>query len=440
MFQKYITKVKQNDFWRKLIKNVVAVLIGNGGSSAINLVVTVIMTRTLGSTSYGIFLIALRYMNLLDGIFNFQSWVGVIKYGSEAIVEKNEQKLAAIYKGGYIIDILTALIGTFVAMIILPAVASIMKWDNNLVSLALLFSSEILFHIEGTSIGILRLYDKFSLTAKQAIISAVVKLVLVGGYLLAGGRSIVIVSLLYVITDIIKHLILVLMALIVLKTKMGLHTVAGASLKKLDKKFFKYTIWNNVTYTVDVPVKYFDVFIISFISVEMVAIYKVFKQILQVLSMLIQPIAQAILPQLSELVAMNKVKDALNKVLKLKNAILLLGVFSIIISLLLGKVLFTQIFGVEYGDNILLFEALLITQVGLMSFTAIHPFFASLGVAELDFAYTALTNIVYIFISFGLVKYLGIYAIILATAIQGGSLIYLKYRYACKHFVNKKIE
>lgn len=84
--------VLKNDFWSKLIKNVSTVIVGNGGSSIINFVVTCVMIRAVGNTDYGVFLLALQYMNLIDGIVNFQSWAGVIKYGSEAIVEKKEDR------------------------------------------------------------------------------------------------------------------------------------------------------------------------------------------------------------------------------------------------------------------------------------------------------------------------------------------------------------
>lgn len=210
MIEKYKKKVLyalKNDFWSKLIKNVTTVIVGNGGSSIINFVVTCAMIRAVGNTDYGVFLLALQYMNLIDGIVNFQSWAGVIKYGSEAIVEKREDKLAAIFKSGFIIDIATAGLGSIIALLILPTVANFMHWDSNLVLLAALFSVEILFHLEGTSIGILRLYDKFKLTAIQSIVSAILKLTLIGGYFLLGGRSLIVITVLYVITDIFKHMI-----------------------------------------------------------------------------------------------------------------------------------------------------------------------------------------------------------------------------------------
>lgn len=436
--QRYINRIKNafhNDFWNKLTKNVSIVLVGNGGSSAINLIVTVIMTRLLGNTTYGVFLLALQYMNLIDGIVNFQSWVGVIKYGSDAIVENRKDKLAAIFKSGFIIDIVTAILGTAVALAILPFAIKLMGWQGDLPLLTAIFSLEILFHLEGTSVGVLRLYDKFDYTAKQAIIAAAIKLILIGTYLLAGGKSIVVVTILYVITDVIKHLLLVIMALYVLRKKMGLKTVAYTSVEILDKSFLKYTIWNNVSYTVDVPVKYFDVFVISLISVDMVAVYKVYKQIIQVFSMLVNPISQAILPQFSELVAKNKTKEALLKVLKIRNAILTVGVVALVCSLFLGKPVFTWVLGKEYGDNLMMFEALFVVQIILMSYTAIHPFFSSLGVANIDFMYTAISNVIYMIVAFSFVKILGVYAIILAMAIQGGFLIMVKKRYACRKFI-----
>lgn len=74
------------------------VIVGNGGSSIINFVVTCVMIRAVGNTDYGVFLLALQYMNLIDGIVNFQSWAGVIKYGSEAIVEKERINLQRFSK------------------------------------------------------------------------------------------------------------------------------------------------------------------------------------------------------------------------------------------------------------------------------------------------------------------------------------------------------
>ncbi len=199
----------------------------------------------------------------------------------------------------------------------------------------------------------------------------------------------IVITVLYVITDIFKHMLLVFYALCVLHEDMGIRKVVKSNLKLNDDKFIKYTIWNNFCYTVDVPVKYFDVLIISLISVDMVAIYKVFKQIIQILSMLINPISQAILPQFSELVAQNRTAEALRKVLKLRNVILGCGTNCSCWVITIRKAYITWILGSEYGENLFLFEALFVVQIFLnVTYTANTQFFAALGVPRIEFMFT----------------------------------------------------
>lgn len=437
--QERIRRILNNSFWKKLLKNVSIVLAGNGGSTIINFIVAVLMIRTLGNTQYGVFCIALQYMTVVDGVVNFQSWSGVIKYGSEALTYKNDKRLAAIFKNGFMIDIITAVLGGIIAICVLPIICSILNWSEELNLLALLFSVEIIFHLEGTSVGILRLFDMFKYTATQAIVAALIKLALIGGYIFCGGKSLLIITALYVATDVIKHLMLVFLALKVLHKKFGIRRVLSASLKDIDKQFLRYTLWNNVGYTVDVPVRYFDIFIISLISVEMVAIYKTFKQILQVLSMLIHPISQAILPQFSELIALKKGKEALGKVYKLRNAILLVGLAAALLALLIGRPIFGLILGQEYADHLMLFEFMLVTQMITMSFVSIHPLFAALGKAKQDFIITLATNLLYMGCAFGLVHWIGVYGLIIAIFVQGISSIALKLHYAQKYIGDNTI-
>lgn len=436
MVEKYINKFKESKFWKKLAKNVMTVLIGNGGSSIINFFVMILLVRLLGNTDYGLLLIAIQYMNLIDGIVNFQSWVGVIKYGSEAIIDEDDDKLGAVFKSGFFIDVITALLGAVIAFCVLPIAIHIMKWDYDIALIAAVFSIEIIFHVEGTSVGILRLFDKFNLTASQSIISGLVKLVFIGIYALFGGKSLVVVSIIYMVTDVFKHLLLVIMALCVLHKQFGMKKVVRSSFKSVGKGFFKYTIWNNISYTVDVPVRYFDVFIISLVSVEMVSIYKVFRQIIQILSMLTSPISQAILPQFSELIALKKQKEALKKVLKLRNAILIVGIIVVFAAAFVGKPLLNIFFGNEYGENIVLFLILLVIQIGLTSYVAIHPFFASLGVARQGFIIILVSNLIYMLVAFLFVGRFGIYAVVIATGLQGYLCIFGKYFYATKFIAN----
>ena len=110
----------------------------------------------------------------------------------------------------------------------------------------------------------------------------------------------------------------------------------------------------------------------------------------------------------------------------------------VVVSLLFGKPVFTWVLGPQYGDNLLMFEILVMVQIFLMSYTAIHPFFAALGVPRIDFLFTAITNLVYMLVAFVTVKTMGVYSIILAMAVQGISLIWLKCYYSKKCFITSE--
>lgn len=439
MIDRIINKLRfiwRNEFWKKLAKNVSTVLVGNGGSAILNFLLTILMIRVFGNTKYGIFVIALQYMNLIDGVVNFQSWAGVIKYGCEALVQNDENRLCSIIKSGFLIDFLTAILGALVAAVAIPIASILLGWTEEIIPLSLIFSIEILFHIEGTSVGILRLFDKFRLTATQSIISALIKIILIGGYCLFGGSSLLIITILYVIADIIKHLMLVVMALRVLSNSIGIKKVWKSPFRRQDNKaFLSYTIWNNVSYTLDVPVRYFDIFIISMISVEMVSVYKVFQQIFQVISMLTTPISTAILPQFSELIAKKRLEEAYKKMLKMRNAILALGVGVIALSLICAKPIISLVFGTEYGQHMELFMVMLIMNVFLMSYVSIHSLMQGLGRAKVDMVITLMGNIAYCVIAYALVGILGIYAVIVAKFVAGCTVIYGK-----QFFIKSQIE
>ena len=87
----------------------------------------------------------------------------------------------------------------------------------------------------------------------------------------------------------------------------------------------------------------------------MVAVYKVFRQALQVFSLLTNPILTAIMPQMSELVSEGEQKKAFNVVLKIRNAICMVMVVCLVGAALLGYPLFSVLFGRVYAVNLPLF-------------------------------------------------------------------------------------
>lgn len=406
-------------FWARLFRNAATALLGTSGAQAIGLITLSILVQSLGVTQYAFFVLGQQYMTVVDALVNFQSWQAVIKFGADAKAKKDDERLFADLKLGILMDVATAVAGTVLGLLVLTFVCDLMGWGSEVRLAAYIFSLEIVFHIEGSSIGILRLFDKFQWTAINSIVLAVFKLLVVGGYcLLPIPHTMIGYVVVYVATDIANHVSLLFMALFFLHRRFGLKRVLLAPLARRDREFVSFCLWSNLGTTVDVPVKYLDVFIISAVSVEMVAVYKVFKQALQVFSLLTNPISTAIMPQMSELVSEGEQKKAFNVVLKIRNAICMVMAICLVGAALLGYPLFSVLFGRVYAVNLPLFLLLLAVHFYGLMYVALHPYFYSLGLAKEDSIVSLVSNVVYLGVAFALVRYLGVYAITLATALQ----------------------
>lgn len=106
-----LDRLNGNEFWLKLAKNVSTIVVGQGGASALNMVTTFLSAGFLGAAGYGSLMIGQTFMQAVDAFLNFQSWQGVIRYGSICQERRDDAGLAATIKAGFFVDIASALMG-----------------------------------------------------------------------------------------------------------------------------------------------------------------------------------------------------------------------------------------------------------------------------------------------------------------------------------------
>ena len=218
-----INRIKKNEFWSSLFKNSFIAVIGEGGASFINLFVVIFLIKLIGSEGYGILILAQTYMTIVDTIINLQCWRGVIKYGEEAKIKKNIEELYGYIKLGSLIDLLTAVIGTVVCFLLVNLTGRLLDWNNLTIISAKIFSIVIVSHFSGTPTAILRMENKFNLVSIQKIFASAIKLgTLLIIYILQGSLTVLSGVIIYVVTDILSNLMLILMAVWVVHKNYGL--------------------------------------------------------------------------------------------------------------------------------------------------------------------------------------------------------------------------
>lgn len=427
-FKKILHKIKSDNFWKNLFKNSFWAFFGDASASAITFIISIILIKIIGSESYGILILAQSYMNIMDVIINIQSWRSTIQYGQKAIVDGNDKELHSYVKLGCIMDISTAIL-CFIISILLPnLIGGFLHWSNEMILCSEIFAITIISHFAGTPTAILRLFNKYNLVALSKTLAAIFKITaIVAYYLITKNLNLVSSTIIFMLTDFIGNILLVIFAFYHYSKKYKIADIIKAKMPKDAKSFISYTLWGTLSEIVDLPVQTIDVFIVSVLGNVTVAIYKIFKQIIGIISKVTGPIQQSILPQFSELSAKGNEKRGFEVVIKIHKTILK---YTLPISILVGATSYIwlgELYDMTYANYWYILFIYLMIQTYALSYTTIHPFFITLGNMRINAIIEFTANIVYLIVSYILVRAMGLLGITIAFLIQILLNIFLKY-------------
>lgn len=429
---KFIKKILSDNLMSNLMKNASILLSGNFITQILGLITLILTTRLLGTELFGIFIIIQTYVLIVDNLLNFQSWQALIKYGVEALEKKQIDKFKGYIKFGTILDIVTAFLATILAIIGIQFIGPLLDLSNSQIMITSLYSLTILFKLSGTPTAILRIYDKFKLIAFQQVTSSFIKLT---GIIIATilGANLWGVSIVWILTTIIENLLLLIFGHYILyknNMKKWWHS-------KINKAgdIFRFTWWSNLTTVFDLPVKQFDMVIVSsVISFEAVAIYKIFKQVSSIIGKVAEPIFQAIYPQLVELTSNNELNKAFR--FSIKSGLFISGILLpiIIIVIITSPVWLDLIFGKAYAEDWKILGVYLLLRIISTVFISIHPLFIAMGYVRKNIVILIFTNILYITAILLLGYKYGLMGVVLAYGVQFMSVVIWKIL-----LINKKI-
>ena len=419
---------KNDNFWKNLFKNSFWAFFGDASASAITFIISIILIKIIGSESFGILILAQSYMNIMDVIINIQSWRSTIQYGQKALVDGNDNELHSYVKLGCIMDISTAIL-CFIISILLPnLIGGLLHWSNEMILCSEIFAITIISHFAGTPTAILRLFNKYNLVALSKTLAAIFKITaIVAYYLITKNLNLVSSTIIFMLTDFIGNILLVIFAFYNYSKKYKISDIIKAKMPKDAKSFISYTLWGTLSEIVDLPVQTIDVFIVSVLGNATVAIYKIFKQIIGIISKVTGPIQQSILPQFSELSAKGNEQRGFEVVIKIHKTILK---YTLPISILVGVTSYFwlgKLYDMTYANYWYILFIYLMIQTYALSYTTIHPFFITLGNMRINAIIEFTANIAYLIVSYILVRAMGLLGITIAFLIQILLNIFLKY-------------
>ncbi|MDG5815765.1 oligosaccharide flippase family protein [Chitinispirillales bacterium ANBcel5] len=405
---------------QRLLKNSSVLLCGNLSTSLLGLVSIALIARSLGTEQFGLLIYIITYVHIIDRLVNFQSWQAIVKYGTDCLNENDNEKFKYLVKFGFALDIVTAVAGTLIAIISINVLAMWGLLDKEFIFMAVIYSFTIIFHINGTPIAILRIFDKFKYIAFQNVLSAVIKLFGVAVAFSTGAGLWTYVIILAAV-EIIGNIITVMLAYRELMLK-HYHRVIhrSISIRKISEKhkgIWEFLWTTNIHSSVKLGLKELDIIIVGIVlGYNGAGLYKIVKSIGSAVGSLTGPMYQAIYPDLTRCVSSRRFLDLKNLIIKPMKFVGVISVVVLILFSFFGEYVIVLLLDEEYREIFTSAQLYLVGTLLSMVTFAFHPTLLSFGRAKTSLYILVINTLLYIIFVFVFTRSCGL---------QGAALAYI---------------
>lgn len=162
---------------RSALSNIFAnlgwIISGKGFGAICSLVYLAIMARSLGIREFGHFSLIFGTGQALVALASFQTWQTLVKFGANAVHEKDWDRFGRLAWLCGAIDLAGALIGCVAAYIVYYGLGTLLELNPDYVDMAFAFNCALLFARMTTPNGIVRVLNRFDIgTYVEAIVPA----------------------------------------------------------------------------------------------------------------------------------------------------------------------------------------------------------------------------------------------------------------------------
>lgn len=308
-------------------------LAGNLAANVLGIASLMLTARALSVSNFGTLVMVTTWVAVVDQMFNFQSWQAVVKFGADAIEASDYEKLKLVLRKALILDVATAVFG-YLVLCFTCFCASFFGVSREVVYFAAIFGVTILFNLSGIPFGILRLYKRFSLISVATFSAALVRLAFVALAFQQGWGLLGFVFA-WTVGSITGSVLLWCLSFSLLREEAlvdFLQTPKPFNLK-IDG-FTSFTVSTNLSGSLKMGAREADVLVVGAVLGSAGAgLYKIAKQVGSAFLKLVDPLYQAIYPQLAEQVARGQYR-----------AFASLSIISGVVALLSGAVIFLLVF------------------------------------------------------------------------------------------------
>jgi O-antigen/teichoic acid export membrane protein len=184
---------------KRVIGNAGKLLGGRTVNALLGLGVMAIAARALGAAELGVLVLIQAFAQFLADVVEFQSWQTILHYGSRPLAEGRTTDFQRVLRLSLTLDLGSAVLAVALGVGGSLLFAGRLGWSTAEAPMAAAYMLTAVFTVSATPLGLLRLFDRFDVLARQAALIALIRVVCsavawasdasLPGFLLAWGLS-----------------------------------------------------------------------------------------------------------------------------------------------------------------------------------------------------------------------------------------------------------
>jgi O-antigen/teichoic acid export membrane protein len=162
---------------RRVLSNAGLLLGGRTVNAVIGLGYMAMAARALGASQLGIVVLIQAFAEFLGEVVKFQSWQTLLHFGARPLAEGRKRDFQQVLRLTLLLDLGSTLIGIAIGVVGALAFAGRLGWSSSQAPAAALAMLTIAFMVSATPVGLLRLFDRFDVMARQAALISILRFV-----------------------------------------------------------------------------------------------------------------------------------------------------------------------------------------------------------------------------------------------------------------------
>jgi len=161
---------------KRVLANAGMLLGGRTVNALLGLGYLALSARALGVSQFGVLVLIHAFAQFLGDTVKFQSWQTILHYGARPLAEGRVRDFQRVLRFTLMLDLSSSVVGVAIGVGGAVLFATRLGWTAQLAPAAALYALSVAFMVAAAPIGLLRLFDRFDIMARQAALISMVRL------------------------------------------------------------------------------------------------------------------------------------------------------------------------------------------------------------------------------------------------------------------------